>query len=109
MSTPKWNMQTALIQTPRVGSKATGNSVRAWLSNTDLEAVRNLSDRTGLKAVEIHNRILAAANDRAKNKNPRRRAACLDYPDKIELSEEAERDPKAFIQKQLAAKRELYR
>ncbi len=53
--------------------------------------------------------LRAAANDRAKNKNPRRRAACLDYTDKIELSAEAERDPKAFIQKQLAAKRELYR
>jgi len=50
-----------------------------------------------------------AARDRARNKNPRRRAACLDYPDKIELSAEAERDPKAFIEKQLAAKRELYR
>ena len=53
--------------------------------------------------------LRAAAHDRAKNKNPRRRAACLDYSDGIELSGEAERDPKAFIEKQLAAKRELYR
>jgi hypothetical protein len=53
--------------------------------------------------------LRAAAHERVKTKNVRRRAACLDYTDKIELSAEAERDPKAFIAKQLAAKRELYR
>jgi hypothetical protein len=52
---------------------------------------------------------LSAARERAKMKGIRRRAACLDYPDKIELSAEAERNPKAFTEKQLAAKRELYR
>ena len=53
--------------------------------------------------------LRAAAHDRVKTKNVKRRAACLDYTDKVELSAEAERDPKAFIEKQLAAKRELYR
>jgi hypothetical protein len=52
--------------------------------------------------------LRAAARERSKKKGIRRRAACLDYPDKIELSAEAERNPKAFIEKQLAAKRELY-
>jgi hypothetical protein len=51
--------------------------------------------------------LRAAAHDRVRSRQ--RRAACLDYPDKIELSAEAERNPKAFIQKQLAVKRELYR
>lgn len=52
--------------------------------------------------------LRAAAHDRVKTKNVRRRAACLDYPDHVELSAEAERDPKAFIEKQIAKKRELY-
>jgi hypothetical protein len=34
--------------------------VRAWLSNEDLADVKKLADATGLKAVEIHNRILHA-------------------------------------------------
>lgn len=53
--------------------------------------------------------LRAAAHDRVKTKNVKRRAACLDYTDKIELDPEAERDPKAFIEKLLAKKRELYR
>jgi hypothetical protein len=52
--------------------------------------------------------LRAAAQERSKKQGVRRRAACLDYPDQIELSEEAERNPRAFIEKQLAAKRELY-
>jgi hypothetical protein len=53
--------------------------------------------------------LRAAAHDRVKTKAVRRRAACLDYPDTIQLSEEAETNPKEFIRKTLAAKRELYR
>ena len=52
--------------------------------------------------------LRAAAHDRVKTHHVRRRAACLDYPDHIELSAEAERDPRAFIEKQMAQKRELY-
>jgi hypothetical protein len=52
--------------------------------------------------------LRAAARERAKIRGGRRRAACLDYPDKIELSIEAERNPKAFIEKQLAAKDEFH-
>ena len=31
----------------------------------------------------------------------RRRAACLDYPDQVSLSREAEADPKAFVRRKL--------
>jgi hypothetical protein len=50
--------------------------------------------------------LRAAAHERTRC--AKRRAACLDFTDKIELSAEAERNPKAFIEKQLAAKREHY-
>jgi hypothetical protein len=53
--------------------------------------------------------LRAAAHERIKTNNVRQRAACLDYPDKIELDIEAEKDPKSFIERQLAAKSELYR
>lgn len=36
------------------------------------------------------------------------RPAILDYPDDVELSAEAEQNPKAFIQRKLKGKRELY-
>lgn len=52
--------------------------------------------------------LRSAARERVKIKNGHRRAACLDYTDKIELSIEAEKNPKKFIEKQLAAKRRLY-
>jgi hypothetical protein len=38
---------------------------------------------------------------RERARNLKRRAACLDYPDKVELSEQAERNPKAFIRSRL--------
>ncbi len=37
------------------------------------------------------------------------RAACLDYPDDIALSLEAERNPKAFIRSRLKARHGLHR
>ena len=50
--------------------------------------------------------LRAAGRDRAQQ--VRARAACLDYPDLVELSAEAEANPKEFIQQKLKAKRELY-
>jgi len=37
------------------------------------------------------------------------RAACLDYPDDITLSPEAERNPRAFIRSRLKARHGLHR
>ena len=37
------------------------------------------------------------------------RAACLDYPDDITLSPEAERNPKAFIRSRLKARHGVHR
>lgn len=46
----------------------------------------------------------------ALNASPiRRRPANFDYPDEVELSPEAEKNPRQFINKKLEAKRELYR
>ena len=52
--------------------------------------------------------LRAAAHDRVKTKNVRRRAACLDWNLDLQVPEEAEKNPKAYIQKLLAKKRELY-
>jgi len=76
------------------------------LSAAERQAFNRSARAEGKKLSEW---LRAAAHERSKKKVNRRRAACLDYPDKIELSAEAERNPKAFIEKQLAAKRELYR
>jgi hypothetical protein len=38
---------------------------------------------------------------RQKAGQARKRAACLDYPDEVSLSPDAERDPKAFIRSKL--------
>ncbi len=76
------------------------------LSSAERKIFKRSASAEGKKLSEW---LRAAAHERAKTKNVRRRAACLDYTDKIELSAEAERNPKAFIEKQLAAKRELYR
>ena len=46
---------------------------------------------------------------RERVKRHTRRAACLDYPDSVQLSAEAEANPKAFIRQKMEAKRELYR
>lgn len=73
------------------------------LSAAERQAFNRSARAEGKKLSEW---LRAAARERAKR--AKRRAACLDYPDKIELSIEAERNPKAFVGKQLAAKRELY-
>ena len=46
---------------------------------------------------------------RAKAANATQRAACLDYDDEVELSREAEHDPKAYIRSKLKARHELHR
>jgi hypothetical protein len=43
-----------------------------------------------------------------QDKTVRRRAACLDFPDKIELSAEAEANPKEFIRKKIEELRKRY-
>jgi len=37
------------------------------------------------------------------------RAACLDYPDQVNLSKEAEKDPKIFIRSRLKGRNGLHR
>lgn len=41
---------------------------------------------------------------RGKSAASPRRAACLSYPDKIEMSEEAEQNPRAFLRRKLHEK-----
>jgi hypothetical protein len=48
-----------------------------------------------------------AAHEKA-GRTPRR-AACLDYKDNVELSTEAEKDPRKFIREKLKERRGLYR
>ena len=43
-----------------MGAPKSGYSVRAWLEPADIQAMKILSDRTGLKAVELQSRILSA-------------------------------------------------
>ena len=51
--------------------------------------------------------LRTAASARAQKLN--RRPANLDYPEELQLSPEAEANPRKFIQKKLEARRELYR
>jgi hypothetical protein len=44
-----------------VPAKNPGYSVRLWLGNEELEDVAKTAERTGLKKVEVMNRMMAAA------------------------------------------------
>jgi len=46
---------------------------------------------------------------REKASRVKQRAACLDYKEKVELSPEAERNPKAFIRSKILARNGLHR
>lgn len=63
----------------------------------------------GAEGKKLSEWLRSAAHERIKSNSVRRRAACLDYADKIQLSVEAEANPRAFIRKKIAAKREHYR
>jgi hypothetical protein len=75
------------------------------LSATERQAFSRSARAEGKKLSEW---LRAAAHERVKSKKAHRRAACLDFKLESQVPEEAERDPKAYIQKLLAAKRELY-
>lgn len=61
---------------------------------------QTFSRAAGAEGKKLSEWLRAAARDRARRAP--RRAACLDYPDKLELNAAAERNPKTFIEKQLS-------
>jgi len=74
------------------------------LSNEDKALFRQAARAAGMSLAEF---IRNAAREKALP--ARKEAACLSYSDDIVLSLEAERNPKQFIRKQLAARNARHR
>lgn len=74
------------------------------LSDKERRELGRAAKSAGLSLAEF---LREAAFARAQLQHAR--AAILDYADDLELSAEAERNPKAFIRRKLEVKRELYR
>lgn len=79
------------------------NTFPIRLGTADKRLFKQAARSAGLSLAEF---IRRAAREKARP--ARRKAACLDYPE-IDVDPEAERDPKAFIRRQIASRNDRHR